>query len=317
MSLATRCSACGTVFRVVQDQLRVSGGWVRCGRCSEVFNAIEGLVDLEIDRPTADDDVGPHGSRVLEDLARLKAPAAPPVVAEAPSPLSDGSATVDPPEEADRDAAIEEPEATVDADDAPPHDEVPAPAPPEPRPQVDLRGEPLVAVEPEFVRQAARAARWRHPGVRLGLSMIGLVLAGLMTAQVLMAWHDLAAARWPRLEPIVERLCAWQGCVVEPPRRIDALIVDSSGLVRAGSDDLYRLAVVMRNRDGATALRLPSIELTLTDASGQMLSRRVLDPASLGAVGNRIAAGAELPLSALLRIAGGSPAGYTIELFYP
>ena len=47
MSLATRCTACGTVFRVVQDQLKVSEGWVRCGRCDEVFNALEGLFDLE------------------------------------------------------------------------------------------------------------------------------------------------------------------------------------------------------------------------------------------------------------------------------
>lgn len=47
MSLATRCTACGTVFRVVQDQLKVSEGWVRCGRCGEVFNALEGLFDLE------------------------------------------------------------------------------------------------------------------------------------------------------------------------------------------------------------------------------------------------------------------------------
>ena len=43
MSLVTRCPACGTVFRVVQDQLKVSEGWVRCGRCSEVFNAVDGL----------------------------------------------------------------------------------------------------------------------------------------------------------------------------------------------------------------------------------------------------------------------------------
>jgi predicted Zn finger-like uncharacterized protein len=49
MSLATRCTACGTAFRVVQDQLKVSEGWVRCGRCSEVFNALEGLFDLERD----------------------------------------------------------------------------------------------------------------------------------------------------------------------------------------------------------------------------------------------------------------------------
>ncbi len=47
MSLATRCAACGTVFRVVQDQLKVSEGWVRCGRCGDVFNALEGLFDLE------------------------------------------------------------------------------------------------------------------------------------------------------------------------------------------------------------------------------------------------------------------------------
>jgi predicted Zn finger-like uncharacterized protein len=51
MSLATRCTACGTVFRVVQDQLKVSEGWVRCGRCGEVFNALEGLFDLERSAP--------------------------------------------------------------------------------------------------------------------------------------------------------------------------------------------------------------------------------------------------------------------------
>ena len=49
MSLATRCTSCGTVFRVVQDQLKVSEGWVRCGRCDEVFNALEGLFDLDRD----------------------------------------------------------------------------------------------------------------------------------------------------------------------------------------------------------------------------------------------------------------------------
>jgi predicted Zn finger-like uncharacterized protein len=51
MSLATRCTSCGTAFRVVQDQLQVSEGWVRCGRCSEVFNALEGLFDLERETP--------------------------------------------------------------------------------------------------------------------------------------------------------------------------------------------------------------------------------------------------------------------------
>ncbi|MBA3625991.1 MAG: zinc-ribbon domain-containing protein [Methylibium sp.] len=51
MTLATRCTACGTIFRVVQDQLKVSEGWVRCGRCQEVFNALESLFDLEREAP--------------------------------------------------------------------------------------------------------------------------------------------------------------------------------------------------------------------------------------------------------------------------
>jgi len=46
-SLAARCTSCQTVFRVVPDQLRVSGGWVRCGRCAAVFNAADNLVELD------------------------------------------------------------------------------------------------------------------------------------------------------------------------------------------------------------------------------------------------------------------------------
>ncbi|MFM2056812.1 MAG: hypothetical protein RLY71_1197 [Pseudomonadota bacterium] len=47
MSLATACPSCSTVFRVVQDQLKASEGWVRCGHCHKVFNAVEHLFDLE------------------------------------------------------------------------------------------------------------------------------------------------------------------------------------------------------------------------------------------------------------------------------
>ena len=62
MSLATRCTECGTVFRVVQDQLKVSEGWVRCGRCSAVFNALENLCELEAD--SIDSGRAPaHGAR--------------------------------------------------------------------------------------------------------------------------------------------------------------------------------------------------------------------------------------------------------------
>lgn len=39
MSFTTRCPACGTTFKIVPDQLKISDGWVRCGHCADVFDA--------------------------------------------------------------------------------------------------------------------------------------------------------------------------------------------------------------------------------------------------------------------------------------
>ncbi|MDA7417907.1 DUF3426 domain-containing protein [Xenophilus arseniciresistens] len=76
MSLVTRCPACATTFKVVRDQLRISDGWVRCGRCSEVFDATQALHDTD------------SGQAVdAQAFATPKAPpleASPPLAAEAP-----------------------------------------------------------------------------------------------------------------------------------------------------------------------------------------------------------------------------------------
>ena len=55
MRLATRCPECGTTFKVVRDQLRISDGWVRCGRCSHVFDGAEHLHDSDAAAPAAAD----------------------------------------------------------------------------------------------------------------------------------------------------------------------------------------------------------------------------------------------------------------------
>ena len=88
MSLATRCPACGTIFRVVQDQLKVSEGWVRCGQCHEVFHGIEALFDLDSDpavaarRAAARGPAAPPPTRVFADQ-RASAPI--PVPTQAPA----------------------------------------------------------------------------------------------------------------------------------------------------------------------------------------------------------------------------------------
>jgi predicted Zn finger-like uncharacterized protein len=48
MALITRCPVCGTRFKVVPDQLRISDGWVRCGECGEVFDASADLSQGEL-----------------------------------------------------------------------------------------------------------------------------------------------------------------------------------------------------------------------------------------------------------------------------
>ena len=99
MSLATRCPACGTIFRVVQDQLKVSEGWVRCGQCHEVFHGIEALFDLDSDpavaarRAAARGPVAPPPTRVFADQRAsapipMHTPAAPVVPVAAVAPIA-------------------------------------------------------------------------------------------------------------------------------------------------------------------------------------------------------------------------------------
>jgi len=48
MALATRCPHCHTAFRVVEDQLKLYSGIVRCGVCQQAFNGADHLVDESV-----------------------------------------------------------------------------------------------------------------------------------------------------------------------------------------------------------------------------------------------------------------------------
>ena len=167
-----------------------------------------------------------------------------------------------------------------------------------------------------FVQEADRAERWRRPWVRAALALAAAALTVLLAAQLLVAQRDVAVAQWPSLRSPVQSLCAPLNCRIEPLRRIDQLGVDSSGLTRIDDGPVYRLVLVLRNR-ADTSLLMPSIDLSLTDAAGVLVSRRVLSAADLGNPRNTIGAGQELPLQALLMSADRPLTGYTIEIFYP
>ncbi|MCW5656323.1 MAG: zinc-ribbon and DUF3426 domain-containing protein [Burkholderiaceae bacterium] len=426
MSLATRCPVCQTVFRVVQDQLKVSEGWVRCGRCAKVFNAFEGLFDLEREFPalrsaTGDSTTSPS-QRVLEDLARrnprpqhgaqweqefdtraavrdttpsaasptARATAAPaPFKHSAPAPFKPSAPAAfkpsapapfqpsappafKPSAPAPQGTAAAAPDDATVAPRSAPRGTPPVAAPePQPAParDVEIRDEPapladaaaesagadensfealfrsdgelaepataadgvditIDEVEPAalddavdsrlltFVQQADKAERWRRPWVRAAMAVSALGLALLLAAQIVVARRDAVVAHWPQWRSLVQALCSPFDCRIEPLRRIDQISVDSSGLTRIDDGPVYRLALVLRNRSD-TPLLTPAIDLSLTDASGALVSRRMLNAGELGASRTTIAPQQELPLQALLMSAERPLTGYTIEIFYP
>jgi len=325
MSLATRCPACGTVFRVVQDQLKVSEGWVRCGHCQEVFNALESLFDLDHESPPEFE-----AAQEARDFADTHSPANSPEDSpvKPPLPPSDPGVELEPftgPAGAAQDATAGDAaettafRASAFGASAPvePSFETPAQAL---EPDASRQDEPPPA--PSFVRAAERAERWQHPGVRALLGLVVLALGGLLAAQVALHFRDRFAARWPESRPALEALCEAAGCEIHPLRNLSALSVEASGLAPEGRADTFLLTLTLRNRD-QVALALPSVDLSLTDVRGTLLARRALGPADFRRVADgkpldaTLPPGAEWQVHAALTVTGQPTSGYTVELFYP
>jgi predicted Zn finger-like uncharacterized protein len=88
MSLITSCPACGTMFRVVPDQLKISEGWVRCGHCSEVFDASAYLSDESVldTLRTAEAALPPPDAPQVPAYLAASPPEPPPPPARPPAP---------------------------------------------------------------------------------------------------------------------------------------------------------------------------------------------------------------------------------------
>lgn len=178
------------------------------------------------------------------------------------------------------------------------------------------------APTPGFLRQADRAARWQRPRVRASLAVAALLLVGLLTGQIAIQFRDAFAARWPESRPVLEALCETMGCTLGPLRRVAALGVEASGLAPGDAPELYRLTLTLRNRD-SVALATPSVDLSLTDLRGELITRKVLAPQELLRQPGRVPLGAaleaasETPVEVHFTVRDARVSGYTVELFYP
>ncbi|MBB5203484.1 putative Zn finger-like uncharacterized protein [Inhella inkyongensis] len=325
MSLATRCPSCATVFRVAEDQLRVSEGFVRCGRCDAVFNAREQLFDLD----------GEPAARQADPVPPMDP--APPPAYESAVPTPEETA----PYEAEEFAATVQTDAEFEPD---PHAEALEDGRREPSfsalgfgedaavdPNARLR-ELLGATEQPATKEVALAgapgsapkaesfASLRSPPSprrstwRQGLAWLSLALL-VIGLPLQWAWweRDALRARWPWAE------AAWlQACGTCSPvawKRLEGLVVAASGLQPTPQGQAYHLSLRIENRN-PHSLALPWVDLKLNDAEGRLLLRRSLSPQELGQKQQRIEAGASLDLGATFSLAG-RLTGYEISLFHP
>jgi predicted Zn finger-like uncharacterized protein len=322
--MITRCPACGTMFNVVADQLKVSQGWVRCGQCSGIFDASLHLQEAAVvvggaPAPSThaktsvaqalqpnDTKADAFESGFTDDftqslLAAIQAAAVSKAqsseLAESqPAPLVESSL---PPVKSSRTFLNEEINAEESA---------------------------AAAEGVSFVRNARRNAFWKNAWVRTLLVVTALFLVATMLVQVGVQHRDQLVTQVPQLRPLVQAICEQFGCQLGQLRKIDAVVIDSSTFTKV-SLETYKLNFSIKNL-GPVPVVMPSLEVTLTDTQDQPLLRRVLLPAQFGAGITVLSPGVDFAGSLILdlsaataqRNAAAAPsgvAGYRLLAFYP
>ena len=327
MSFATRCTSCGTIFRVVLDQLKVSEGWVRCGRCHAVFNAEQGLFDLEHDVPpawdesaatdnespteTTGEDFSSHEEAAYGQFDESSQPVG---VDAAHSPAVESTSTVDddsPSPLVSHDSAFDLAAtrfegaftARQESEEGPEFLE----------PMTDS------ASAPGFVLQAQRDERWQTTPVRLMLGALSLLLLLGLAVQGTHHFHNRMAAQWPTTQPWLMRYCEWAGCSIEPLRHLASVRIENSALnaiERTDASEALSLTVTLHNQ-GSLPVAMPAVDLTLSGADGEVISRRALLPSDFNTAPLQLSPEVDTPLQVHLAIDGHKVSGYTVEVFYP
>lgn len=348
MSLITRCPACGTMFKVVTDQLKVSQGWVRCGHCAEVFDASVHLLPRDMSSLTAPaaallDTVPDTTAAPLpafdtptepQSLTPEKPPVAPSRQEWAPArsfadrvPLRPSSPGWD---DAPDSAADFDPARWKQAQQERQHDplDLPAESLPEaplPRQQALVReetieddssfaysdvdsGMPGRPVEHDV--SFVRDAR-RKAFWRKPMTRWSLVLLSLLLLATLAAqWGVQQRNTLAALEPrLLPALQALCG-----PLQCEIRPPRHIEALVIDSSSFNRIGPdayrlsFTLKNTGVTVLEMPSLEVTLTDTQDQAVVRRVLAPAQFGAKAATLAAQSELAGLVIMKVPGDAPA---------
>jgi predicted Zn finger-like uncharacterized protein len=333
MSLITRCPACATMFKVVPDQLRVSEGWVRCGQCSEVFDANANLLDpaaaLNPAPPLTVSHVDIEAGETVppEEVIADATPEAEPEMAEAvevaeaaESQQADPFLAVNPHalyiDPLEDHAAAAEPELLPEPSLARAEEEA-SEQPSEADAEEEINGEELhhAFLQPRTAPPPPPQRR----AVRVALALLGVVLGAGLLAQVAVHERDRIVALEPATKAVLGPLCDLLGCRIAPLQQIESVVIDSSSFTKVRGD-VYRLGFTLKNI-AQTPLATPALELTLTDLQDQAVVRKVFAVKDFADKQTVLEPGAELPASLPVAVKlggnGEKISGYRLLSFYP
>jgi hypothetical protein len=124
----------------------------------------------------------------------------------------------------------------------------------------------------------------------------------------------------PGSHVIYSDVCDQLGCTISPPRNIDGLQIESSGLRQVDGPHKLELKLSLRNRLDV-ALAYPALELTLLDDKNNVAIRRVLWPQDYARPGTIFAIGlppqSAQPVVVRLDTGDAVAANYRVQVFYP
>ena len=177
---------------------------------------------------------------------------------------------------------------------------------------------PAVERPPRFEWKPRKPVRERPALLYAAAALLLLVALAL---QLLLEFRDRLAAHAPFTRPILASACSLIGCTVSPLHDAAALSIDASDLqADPAHKGLLQLTATIRNR-AAYAIAYPYLELSLTDASDQVVARRALAPGEY--VGGTANPGAGIPgngesvVRLFIDASATTQAGYRLYLFYP
>ena len=332
----TRCPACGTVFRVTSEQLRLKAGKVRCGHCQTVFNAFDHL-QMEEPQPAEAVSVVPEPEFSAASLPETVTVSAPMPVEAIPEDLPPAASEPETSSVNPDTAEISEPpeDSPLPPEDVAAAEPEPAEALPEPVPE-----------SPEETTQAAREAglvavreladsnaynRWSAgPLASDGLGgfddatqkspawpyVVVFLLALLaLCAQLALHYRTEIVQRVPAVADGYAAL----GIDVPLPRDVALVSIETSDLQADAARGLFVLNATLKNR-ALHAQAWPSLELTLTDINDRVVARRVINapdflPAGVSA--DAFPANAETAVRLWIEASDIGATGYRLYIFYP